>query len=142
MKKIERKIFTISNLSISLIGVLYFIFKYFFKTQTGFGQRPHELTASFLHLHIISVPILVVLFGYLLPVHILPKLRNSKSSRKKSGLFILTLMILMTITGYLLQVNLKSNNIIAISHIVISGLWIIGYLWHFRLRTWSCLPVL
>lgn len=136
MNNLERKSFTWINLSISIIGIFYFIYKYFMSVETEFGIRPHSLTSSLLHLHIISVPILLIFFGYLLPVHVILKLRKNHPNRKVSGITILVLFIMMSISGYLLQMGfgLSTDKFIGVAHTVISFLWVLIYLWHFRMR--------
>ncbi len=134
MTKLERRIFTLSNLLVSIIGLVYFIYKYFFKNETEFGLRPHEYTSTFLHLHIITVPILLICFGYLLSKHIIPKLTKGNSQRKLSGISLLVLFFLMTLSGYLLQMAFENTQYVEISHLGFSFIWIFIYLWHFRMK--------
>lgn len=132
----EKRIFLSCNILISLIGVIYFIFKYFFQVETSFGLRPHSLTSSLLHLHIISVPLLVLIVGYIAGIHIAPKLRSKKLSRRTSGLTLIISFLFMVITGYLLQVGFdpEVNDFISIIHLVISALWLLATVWHLRSR--------
>ncbi len=132
----ERRVFTSVNILISLIGIVYCILKYFFTFETDFGVRPHEYTSTFLHLHIISVPLLLLALGYLFGVHILPKWSAGNPKRSISGVSLIILGFSMTLSGYLLQVALSepSNNVAAIIHLIASFLWIFIYLWHFRLK--------
>jgi hypothetical protein len=134
MTKFERRVFTYSNLIISIIGVLYLIYKYFFIIETEYGQRPHSLTSDFLHLHIITVPLLVLLVGHMYGKHIYPKLKSQKTKRKKSGVFIMILFVVMTLSGYILQVSVESLSLTGIFHSVISVLWLFSSVWHYRAR--------
>ena len=130
----ERKVFTYTNIIVSMIGMIYFILKYFFQVETEYGILPHKQTPYWLHLHIISVPFLIFLTGYLYRVHIGPKLNSGNPKRSISGVSILTSFGFMVISGYLLQIGLKDkfNVQAAWIHIITSFIWLLGYLWHFR----------
>lgn len=132
MTKTEKKVFLITNISVSIIGIVYYLLKNFFSIETQFGARPHPLTGNFLHLHILSVFPFVILFGYLLAKHIIPKLKSKSLKRKKSGFFILTLFLVMSLSGYILQVLIQRNSLIINTHLIISGLWIFLSFWHSR----------
>jgi hypothetical protein len=136
MNKLEKKTFSITSITVFVTGTLYFIIKYFFKVETDFGTRPHSLTSSLLHTHIILVPILVGFFGYFLKLHVIPMLKSKKTIKRKSGIAILCTLIIMVISGYLLQIGLDpiTSNSIAWIHIIISFLWIIIYLYHLKQR--------
>ncbi|MCT4641829.1 MAG: hypothetical protein N4A33_05975 [Bacteriovoracaceae bacterium] len=128
MTKTERKIFDYTNIIIFIIGLVYFILKYFFKIETAYGVRPHPFTSIALHLHIITVPFLTISLGYLLKAHILEKLKFKY--KRSSGITILILFILMTFGGYLLQINPSYIDFLRYSHIIISFVWVAGYFWH------------
>lgn len=132
----EKRFFTFINITVFLIGVVYFVFKYFLKVETAFGIRPHSLTSSLLHLHIITVPVLLLALGYLFGVHIMPKWKSANPKRSISGVNLIILAISMTLSGYLLQVALSAsnNNLTAIIHLIASFSWIFIYLWHFRMK--------
>jgi hypothetical protein len=134
MTKFERRLFFAINIAISIVGIIYFIYKFYFKVETDFGLRPHPATSFWLHFHIISVPLLIFSVGSLYKSHIYPKLKVGNAKRKISGISIFALFILMSVSGYLLEMAFESNSVIGIVHITVSFLWIIGYLWHFRLR--------
>ena len=134
MTKLERRLFTLTNLIISIIGIIYFIMDFFFKVDTDFGQRPHAFTATLLYLHIITVPILIFFVGSLFKSHIFPKIKSGVKTRRYSGISLFVLFLLMSMTGYLLQTAISGGEIMGNAHLIFSFLWIIGYLWHFRLR--------
>ena len=136
MTKTEKKYFIFTNLFISIIGIVYFVYKYFMALETEYGVRPHQSTSFWLHFHIVTVPLVILGVGYLLPIHILPKLAKEKSPRKVSGIFLISTFIIMVISGYLLQMGFSSefNNTTGWVHSVISGVWISILLWHIRLR--------
>jgi hypothetical protein len=132
MTKFEKRIFTLTNIVISVIGVAYLIFKYFYSIETQFGERPHPLTGDLLHLHIITVPFLIFVIGHLFGRHIYPKLKSGKQKRKNSGVFILILFILVSLSGYILQIAVSEMNEIGIAHSVLSIFWFIFSVWHSR----------
>lgn len=134
MTLIEKRLFILTNLIISSVGVLYFIFKTFFDVETPYGVRPHEFTSSLLHAHIITVPLLLIIVGLILGKHSIPKLRAKKNKRKISGISLIVFFVLMTFSGYLLQVGLGLDSIFLIGwgHILISVLWMLVSFWHIR----------
>ena len=134
MTKNEKKVFSWLSILIFIQGVLYFIAKYFMQVETQFGPRPHQLTSSLLHMHILLVPLLVLNLGYLLSIHILPKLKAKFTKRKNSGLVLLALMLLMIVSGYFLQMGFTPNinTIIGTIHSVVSLVWFVLFLWHSR----------
>jgi uncharacterized membrane protein len=136
MTKNEKKYFLLSNLLITSVGIVYFIYKYFMVLETEYGVRPHSSTSFWLHFHIVTVPVLVLGVGYLLPIHILPKLKRGNSTRKVSGVFLISTFLVMVVSGYLLQLGLSSefNRVTGWLHSIISGIWISIILWHIRLR--------
>ncbi len=132
MTKFERRVFILSNFTISTIGAGYLILKYLFGVETEYGQRPHVLTGDLLHLHIITVPLLVLSIGYLYGRHIYPKLKKNNPKRKKSGVFIILLFIFMTASGYILQVSTENISAVGYTHSIISVIWILASFWHSR----------
>lgn len=136
MTKIERKSFLFINLVILAIGIIYFIFKYFMLVESNYGPRPHELTATWLHWHVMSVPLVVLALGYLLPIHIIPKLKKSNQERQKSGIFLILCFIIMIISGYLLQMGFSQSFNISAGwiHSIISLVSGVALFWHSRFR--------
>ena len=136
MTKLEKRLFVTTNIIISIQGIIYFYFKYFMQSETPFGARPHGFTSTMLHLHILLVPFLIIGLGYLLSIHILPKLKLKKSSRRKSGIALLITLILSILSGYLLQMGfeLKTSQMIGWLHIGISFIWILLFTWHLRAK--------
>lgn len=102
--------------------------------ESDYGPRPHELTATWLHLHIITAPIVILTVGYLLPIHILPKVKKGSSPRKRSGIFMVVSFAVMVISGYLLQMGFSANfdKATGLVHSIISGIWGVLLLWHSR----------
>jgi len=136
MTKSERKTFVYFNMLIAVEGFIYLYYKYFKLLSTEYGDRPHELTSKLQHLHILLVPGLLVLFGYVLKNHVLGKLKLNNSLKKVSGITLLCVFGLMTISGYILQFgfDLDKTKMIGLLHIVISIFWVVMLMWHIRLR--------
>lgn len=136
MTKSEKRTFFYLNLIVTIIGIVYLVYKYFLVQETEYGIRPHESTATWLHLHVASVPLLLLGIGYLFKVHISPKLKAAKPARSISGLFLIKTFIVMVISGYLLQMGLSSdfNYSAGIIHSVISGIWVVLLIWHIRFK--------
>lgn len=136
MTKFEKNSFIVINIIISVIGLIYFCYDFFLKVETPFGLRPHPQTSSLLHLHIITAPLLLIIFGVLWKGHIYPKLTKNQTKRKKSGITILIFFSLMSISGYMLQLalGLEIDKTLGLFHTGISLLWFIFSLWHCRLK--------
>lgn len=139
MTKSERNYFITINSIVAISGVVYFIFKYFFEQTTDFGVRPHPYTSTLLHLHILLVPFMLVVFGYLLKSHIVRKLKSNSSKRKKSGISILVFFIVMSFSGHLLQVGLDPsvNTWVGYLHVVLAFLWISFSFLHLKSSTYK-----
>lgn len=134
MSRFERSLFLVTSSIVFITGGIYFIYKYYLSIETSFGVRPHPFTSSLLHLHIILVPVLVLFFGYFFKIHILEKLNSDNKNRKRSGIFTLVTLVVMIFSGYYLQTGtiLSVNQFTAWVHIIISFLWFIVFIWHFR----------
>lgn len=136
MNKVEKRSFLLINLLISIIGIVYFVYKYFLSQQTDYGIRPHASTSFWLHLHIASVPALLIAIGYLFSVHVGPKLKAAKPNRSISGIFLIKSFIVMVISGYALQMGLSQdfNELSGYIHSAISFIWIVLLIWHIRFK--------
>ena len=136
MTKTEARTFNFINLFIIITSIVYFIYKYFFKITTDYGVRPHQLTGTWLNVHILSVPFLIFIVSYIFKDHALAKIKSQITLRQVSGWSLLTLFPLMVLSGYLLQMGVRPeiNDWIAYIHIAFSLLWTIISLWHMRLR--------
>lgn len=136
MTKFERNSFIFTNLAISIIGLIYFYFDFFLKVKTPFGLRPHPQTSTLLHMHIITVPLLLIMFGVLWKGHIYKKLKVGLKKRKKSGIAILIFFILMCVSGYALQIALgvEIDKNLGLFHTALSVLWLMFSLWHCRFK--------
>ena len=136
MTKNENKTFFYINLLITFEGILYLFFKYFMKTETEYGLRPHEYTAHLLHLHILLVPSLLVAFGYFLKIHVVDKIKSENIKKKRSGYSLVSFFLIMTLSGYLIQViaDISSIKLIGLIHIIVSLLWFTMLVWHRRKR--------
>lgn len=134
MTKAERSTFVAINIIVAISGVTYFIFKYFLEQQTDFGIRPHPYTSTFLHIHILLVPLMLIVFGYLLKSHIIRKVKNKSSSRRKTGISILLFFVVMSFSGHLLQIGMTPsiNTVIGYMHVGLAFLWIFFSFWHQR----------
>jgi hypothetical protein len=136
MTKTEARIFSFTNLFIAVSGSVYFVLKYFFKVETEYGIRPHAQTGFWLGFHVITVPLLLMVFGYIFKSHVLNKILYGVEARKWSGYACIGLFLLMVFSGYILQLGLgpQFNEVMGILHLIFSYTWVITSLWHLRLR--------
>lgn len=124
----NKQYFHLATLLNLLVGVVYFLFRYFITVQTDFGEMPSEYQPYFQYFHILFVVPWVFVFGMLFQTHMLPKLKKKLPKKKKSGITLMVLSVLMILSGYTIQVS--SPEWMGLSHVIISGAWFCVYLWH------------
>ncbi len=116
-----------------LISILYTAFFFWVKKETPFGPEAYPIQQSLQYAHIILVPLVVLGFGALLPIHIRPKLMGGNLKKKNSGIILIVLLTVLILSGYLVQFPFaRSFPLTGITHTVIGGLWIIAFYWHLR----------
>jgi hypothetical protein len=113
-------------------GIVFAVMKYFMKSDDEFAVANHPWQPHMLAAHVVIAPLLVFVLGWTFSNHMLPKLRFSDETRRKSGISSLALIAPMVLSAYLLQIatNESLRHAMAIAHWVSSGLFVIAYLVH------------
>jgi hypothetical protein len=104
MRRGERWAFNIASLAVAASGLAYFWMKYLARTDDPFALVNHPWQPAMLHLHVLSAPALILVFGIILNSHIMKKLGLSGISNRTSGLISFGTFAIMVCSGYLLQV--------------------------------------
>jgi len=105
VKPWERWTFHIAASLSALTGGLYGWVKFFGERAGEFGPEPHPLQGSLQHLHVLGVPLLVFMAGWVVRGHGLPSLTEGRRARRCSGLALMALIAPMVLSGYLRQTS-------------------------------------
>ncbi len=100
-------------------GVAWLVLHYFFASETDYGVVPAPYEPLTLQIHGVLVPIFMLVFGALFPIHI----RKAFKARKNllTGLCMLSALFVLIATGYLLYYsgNETMRSISSIGHSII-----------------------
>lgn len=112
-------------------GVVYYVVKYFLKTETEYGIRPNDYQSIIQGAHIVLSPFLIFALGILWKSHIL-KFFKKKTRKLYSGTILTLSLILISFSGYLIQVIYRptEKEISIYIHLIFSGLYIGSYIFH------------
>lgn len=128
--------FHLSNVLAIVTGILYGYLKYYLKQDSLFGKIPHPLTSNFLNIHLLISIFLVLSIGSLASLHIIPKIKSNRVSRRKTGLSLTALSFLMIFSGFIIQVqnSIEVKYWVGISHSIFSTCWIVLIALHLKLK--------
>lgn len=124
------KLFNISYGVLLISSLMLWFYKVFKTIETPYGVRPHSLTSSLTHLHVILVPLITIILGVFLLDHSFKQLKKRK--KLYSGLAMVTFTLLMIVTGYIGQIMIdrSAREQILNLHIWVSVLWSATYFVH------------
>ena len=105
MKRWERWAFNLTAAAVTVTGFVYFWMKNFVVSPDPFAVVNHPWQSAMLHLHVLTSPAFVLIFGIILNSHIIRKLGAPRMPNRRSGLSSLFLFATMLGSGYLLQVG-------------------------------------
>jgi hypothetical protein len=105
VKRWERWAFNLAAAAVAVTGFVYFWMKNFVDNPDPFAVVNHPWEAAMLHLHVLTSPAFILVFGIILNSHIIRKLGASRMPNRTSGLLSLGLFAAMVASGYLLQVG-------------------------------------
>lgn len=132
MRKNSRDYIDQINFINIVFGIVYLIFRYFYKIDGPFGEESSSYQKYFQYAHILLVPFLIFGIGLIWNEHIWPKLQSQNSYKRRSGIFLIILFITMSISGYFVQLPLalQTRNYIGISHSAIGVFWVVVFYYH------------
>ncbi len=103
-----------------LSGVGWLVGHYFLRAPGAFGAAPHPSEAWWMRLHGAAVIVFLVVFGALLPGHVVQNWRHRMN--RYSGLSVITVVVLLALSGYGLYylVDERLRNLTSTLH------WLLG----------------
>ena len=136
MKPWERWLFRLAILLATLTGGLYGWTKFFGERLGEFGPEPHPWQGTLQHLHVLLVPPLVFMAGWMVRGHGLASAIEGKRARRLSGLALLIFIAPMVLSGYLLQTSVAPvwQKLWSWSHMGFAGLFGLGTVLHMVTR--------
>jgi hypothetical protein len=146
MKTWERWSFGLLMLLVGVSGVFYFWMKYLATNPDPLAVVNHPWQPLMLHLHVLTSPALILLFGIILNSHILRKLGGRGSANRRTGLISLGGFVVMAMSGYLLQVVTSELmlKVVLVAHLTSAIAFSGSYVAHLvislriaRTRSWS-----
>jgi hypothetical protein len=111
----KRLLFTTSAL-LYASGVAYLIFDTFVRVHGEFGNEPHPLQATVLHIHGIVGLVFLFVFGHLYANHIRPGLRGKRRKLTGWAIFAPITFLALTVPGLYYFGNENLKNAIAALH--------------------------
>ncbi len=114
-----------------VISLAYLLFRYFIKQETPFGEQSYDIQKVFQYLHILTVPLLVFIFGLIWYVHISPKFISGSKKKLQSGLVLIAVFAGMIFSGYLIQMPFFVGvSLVGVIHSIIGIVWILTFYYH------------
>jgi len=104
MSRWEALGFAMTSLAVSVTGLVYFWMKYFLRNDDPFALVNHPWQQTFLKLHILSAPALILIVGILFKSHFLQKYRLKEKGNRLTGMALMSSFPAMVLSGYALQV--------------------------------------
>ena len=148
MKRWERWTFHALTLIVALSGLMYFLMKYFVRTDDPFAVVNHPWQGAMLAVHVLTSPVLLLSFGMLLSSHVLRKLTLTTSPNRRSGFISLGSFGVMAVSGYLLQTATSPLLLraLVVLHVATAIVFVMAYVGHLvvsigELRARAATPV-
>lgn len=131
MKGSEKYSLHASIVAVTASGTAYGWMKYMLTSDDPFSVVNHPWQGIMLDAHVLSAPILLLVFGMLLRSHVLRHLSGTPVNRR-TGLVSLVTFALMAASGYLLQVTTSEDWSRAWLwlHIASGSFFVVAYLTH------------
>lgn len=140
MKTWQRRTFNALSAVVTTTGILYFWMKDLLVSDDPLAVVNHPLQPLMLDLHVLTGPVLLVIFGVVFHAHVTSKL-STRASLSRSGLIALTTFAVMAFSGYLLQVAVNEHVRLALRwlHIGTGLVFAASYTVHFvaGVRSWA-----
>ena len=131
MKDSEKYLLHAGVVAVAASGIAYGWMKYVLTSDDPFSVVNHPWQPFMLDAHVLTAPILLLVFGMLLRSHVLRQLSGTRLKRR-SGLVSLVTFGLMAASGYLLQVTTAegwSRAWLGL-HLASSSVFVVSYVAH------------
>lgn len=128
MSRFEAWLLHLSTLLVGGSGLVYAWMLYLLAPVDPYAVIHHPLQPAFLHLHVLSAPLLVFAAGLVWRRHVLVQLKAG-ASRRPSGLGLVASLAPMVVSGYLVQTAVDEpwRRAWVVVHLISSGLWLLAY---------------
>jgi len=136
MKPWERWTFRLAILLAALTGGVYGWVKFFGERMGEFGPEPHPWQGTLQHLHVLLVPPLVFMAGWMVRGHGLASVIEGKRARRLSGLTLLAFIAPMALSGYLRQTSVAPvwQRVWSWAHMGFAAIFVLGAVLHMVAR--------
>jgi len=104
MTRVDRLLVHLGLWSAALTGGVFWIMKYRLTNDDPFSVVNHPWQPHVLAAHVLVVPLLVFVLGWIAPGHIIGGLSEAGPRVRRSGVVVTLLAAPMILSGYLLQV--------------------------------------
>lgn len=132
INRAERYLLHLSLWAAAITGGLFWVMKYRLTNDDPFSAVNHPWQPHLLAAHVLVVPLLVFVLGWIAPGHIIGGLTEARPRVRRSGVVVTLLALPMVASGYLMQV-VTSDTLrvwMADLHMVSGGLFAALFLAH------------
>jgi len=132
MNRLEKWSLWVSFSFTAITGTGLLWTKYFMHTDDPWAVVNHPLEPWLLKAHIVVAPALVFALGLISSKHIWQHFKARLAVGRRSGIVTVLMGAAMILTGYLIQVVTHSAplQLLAISHIAVSFVFLVGFVAH------------
>jgi hypothetical protein len=121
--------FALVTLAVTISGGAFFVMKYCLEPADPFAVVNHPLQPLMLHVHVLSSPALLLMFGALLQGHVAGRLRQAEPANRRSGMIAAGSFAVMAVSGYLLQVVVSTSlsRGLVVAHVASGAIFAVSY---------------
>ena len=132
----EARFSHIANIFVGGTGLIWLWMRYLLEPEDEFALINHPWEPMTEKIHLITAPLLVFAIGIIWRTHVINKIEQRSSLRRKSGSILCGLFFPMTISAYCLQTAQDefARNFWLVTHLATGVLWIGFYLGHQLLK--------
>lgn len=132
MSRLEAWCVHVATLLVGGSGLVYAWMRYLLTPSDPYAVVNHPLQPAVQHLHVLAAPLLVFAAGVIWRRHVWVGWTLGGAERRRSGVGLALSLAPMIVSGYLLQTTTGEgwHRTWLVVHLVTSGLWLVGYLWH------------
>ena len=132
MTRWQRWSFNLVTAASALSGLVYLWMRYLIEADDPFSVINHPWQPVMLNVHLLTAPVIILLFGIVFQSHIARKIDSPDRMNRRSGWTSLLTFGLMAASGYVLQVVTSplAVQILWGLHLASSGVFVVGYAVH------------
>ena len=131
MKSRDKKFFYLSFVFCFVTGLGLYILESFYQIESPYGTLPHPYRATFLDMHLLSLPTMMISLGGLTFTHVIPELkRKMKPAKKYSGIALGIIFLISVISGQGIQIHFLPREGMELTHTVSSLLIVLVLIPH------------